>query len=48
MPAGTVPVPIDAVTGKREAGGYCWVKRRYCLAGITKLGERVAGITKLE
>jgi hypothetical protein len=26
----------------------CWVKRRYCLAGITKLGERVAGITKLE
>ncbi len=28
--------------------GDCWVKRRYCLAGITKLGERVAGITKLE
>jgi hypothetical protein len=26
----------------------CWVKRRYCLAGTTKLGERVAGITKLE
>ena len=22
MPAGAVPVPIDAVTGKREAGGY--------------------------
>ncbi len=26
----------------------CWVKRRYCLAGITKLGERVAKNTKLE
>ncbi len=22
MPAGAVPVPINAVTGKREAGGY--------------------------
>jgi hypothetical protein len=30
------------------ADALCWVKRRYCLAGITKLGERVAGITKLE
>jgi hypothetical protein len=26
----------------------CWVRRRYCLAGITKLGERVAKNTKLE
>jgi hypothetical protein len=26
----------------------CWVKRRYCLAGITKLWERVAKNTKLE
>ncbi len=26
----------------------CWVKRRYCLAGIRKLGERVAKNTKLE
>jgi hypothetical protein len=25
----------------------CWVRRRYCLAGITKLGERVAKNTKL-
>ncbi len=28
--------------------GQCWVRRRYCLAGITKLGERVAKNTKLE
>jgi hypothetical protein len=27
---------------------YCWVRRRYCLAGITMLGERVAKNTKLE
>ncbi len=26
----------------------CWVRRRYCLAGITKLGEQVAKNTKLE
>ena len=26
----------------------CWVRRRYCSAGITKLGERVAKNTKLE
>ncbi len=26
----------------------CWVRRRYCLAGITKLGEWVAKNTKLE
>ncbi len=26
----------------------CWVRCRYCLAGITKLGERVAKNTKLE
>ena len=26
---------------------HCWVRRRYCLAGITKLGERVAKNTKL-
>jgi hypothetical protein len=29
-------------------GKNCWVRRRYCLAGITKLGERVAKNTKLE
>ncbi len=29
-------------------GSVCWVRRRYCLAGITKLGERVAKNTKLE
>ncbi len=33
---------------EKSTGCSCWVKRRYCLAGITKLGERVAGITKLE
>jgi hypothetical protein len=27
---------------------FCWVRRRYCLAGITKLGERVAKNTKLK
>jgi hypothetical protein len=26
----------------------CWVRRRYCLAGITKLGEQVAKNTTLE
>jgi hypothetical protein len=26
----------------------CWVRRRYCLAGITKLREQVAKNTKLE
>ncbi len=26
----------------------CWVRGRYCLAGITKLGEQVAKNTKLE
>ncbi len=26
----------------------CWVRRRYCLAVITKLGEQVAKNTKLE
>jgi hypothetical protein len=26
----------------------CWVRHRYCLAGITKLGEQVAKNTKLE
>jgi hypothetical protein len=26
----------------------CWVRCRYCLAGITKLGEQVAKNTKLE
>ncbi len=26
----------------------CWVRRRYCLAGTTKLGEQVAKNTKLE
>ncbi len=31
-----------------EGGGVCWVRRRYCLAGITKLGEQVAKNTKLE
>ncbi len=31
-----------------EIGKCCWVRRRYCLAGITKLGERVAKNTKLE
>ncbi len=27
---------------------WCWVRHRYCLAGITKLGEQVAKNTKLE
>ncbi len=27
---------------------HCWVRHRYCLAGITKLGEQVAKNTKLE
>ncbi len=31
-----------------KAWACCWVRRRYCLAGITKLGERVAKNTKLE
>ncbi len=26
----------------------CWVRRRYCLAGTTKLGEQVAKNTKLK
>ncbi len=26
----------------------CWVRRRYCLVRIMKLGERVAKNTKLE
>ncbi len=28
--------------------GKCWVRQRYCLAGITKLGKQVAKNTKLE
>jgi hypothetical protein len=28
--------------------GGCWVRRSYCLAEITKLGEQVAKNTKLE
>ncbi len=30
-----------------KKNSHCWVRRRYCLAGITKLGERVAKNTKL-
>ncbi len=33
---------------KPQSNKVCWVRRRYCLAGITKLGERVAKNTKLE
>jgi hypothetical protein len=45
MPAGAVPVPIDAVTGKREAGGYEYFyegwnkdnpKRENCRSGANR------------
>jgi hypothetical protein len=38
-------------TGKSLNGNpapVCWVRRRYCLTGTTKLGEQVAKNTKLE
>ena len=34
--------------GAAVMGGGYWVRRRYCLAGIMKLGEQVATNTKLE
>ncbi len=39
----------DPATGEEYALlADCWVRRRYCLAGIMKLGEQVAKNTKLE
>jgi hypothetical protein len=39
-----VPVRIAKSLSKH----ICWVRRRYCLGEITKLGERGANYTKLE
>jgi hypothetical protein len=36
------------LSGFNAESKRCWVRRRYCLAEITKLGERVAKNTKLE
>jgi hypothetical protein len=44
--AATVCGNIDKIHSKFNKN--CWVRRRYCLAGITKLGERVAKNTKLK
>ncbi len=47
--------PTDDAPGKKASLDQmvsnqpgCWVRRRYCLVGITKLGERVAKNMKLE
>jgi len=41
-------VPSNVVKDNQMGVYICWVRCRYCLAGITKLGEQVAKYTKLE
>ncbi len=41
-------IDIAALCITMSVASKCWVRCRYCLAGITKLGERVAKNTKLK